>query len=514
MLKSENGLWEGNFPLELTGRYKYTVEAEPIAEKGKAKSIPYDRVLDVVVDPVIAGCSSWYTMWARSQGKVPGKSATFRDMEERLPYVKGLGFDVVFISPIHPIGKTKRKGRNGSLSAGPDDPGSPYGIGDETGGHKSIHRELGTIEDFRRFVEKTGKLGMEVAMDIALQCSPDHPYVKEHPGWFNRRPDGTIQCAENLPKVYEDIYPLNFNPRDPKDKKAMWEEMKDIFVFWIKQGVRLFRVDNPHTKPIEFWEWMINEIKKEYPDTVFLAEAFVYYEKLELHAKAGFSQSYTYFTWRNGKDEIIEYFYKLTGTYLKEFLRGNLFTNTPNVLPEILQKGGRPAFKLRAALAATLSSVWGIYNGYELCENRALPGKKEDYLDSEIFEYKVWDWDRPGNIRDYIARINKIRKENPALRLYGNLKFYNSVNEYILCYGKATPDRKNAVIVAANLNPFSAQSGTVSVPVEDYGIGSGEEYEVRDLITGKVYTWKGRENLVSLDPQMEPVHIFKVGRRT
>jgi starch synthase (maltosyl-transferring) len=510
MSRLDNGTWKGSFNLDVVGRYQYTVEAGIAGRKRIVSS--YGSILEVVVDPVQAGFASWYTMWARSQGKNPKKSATFKDMEDRLSYVKGLGFDVVFLSPIHPIGRTNRKGRNGKLTAGPDEPGSPYAIGDETGGHKAVHHELGTLEDFRHFVKKANDMGMGVAMDVVFQCSPDHSYVKEHPGWFHYRPDGTIQCAENLPKKYEDVYPLNFCPEGKEEKKKMWDEMKDIFVFWIKQGVKTFRVDNPHTKPIEFWEWVINEIKKEYPGVVFLAEAFVYYEKLELHAKVGFSQSYTYFTWRNGGTEIIEYFSKLTNSYLKEFLRGNLFTNTPNILSEILQKGGRPAFKMRAALASTLSSLWGIYNGYELCENKALPGK-EDYMDSEMFEYKVWDWDRQGNIKDYISKLNRIRKENPALRYYDNLRFYNSVNGHILCYGKTLPDRSNMIVVVANLDPFNKHFGRVAVPLEDFGIGSGEEYDVRDLITDKVYTWKGRENYVELDPQVEPVHIFRIERK-
>lgn len=496
---------KGSFTFEQIGRYQYTIEANPV---GLKETNVYDRILEVVVDPVKARFAAWYEMFARSQGKEKGKSATFKAMEERLADIKAMGFDVVYLTPIHPIGRTNRKGPNNTLVAGPNDPGSPWAVGNESGGHKSIDPAYGTIEDFNHFVRTAKAVGMDVAMDITLNCSPDHPYVREHPGWFHYRPNGTIKYAENPPKKYEDTYPLSFYP---EDREAMWDEMKSIFTYWIGQGIRFFRVDNPHTKPIEFWEWLIDEIKREYPDVVFLSEAFTVYETLEELAKVGFTQSYTYFIWRNHKCEIMEYFNKLTNSVLKEYLRGNLFTNTPDILPKILQDGGKPAFKLRVALAATLSSVYGIYNGYELCEREALPGS-EEYRNSEKYEYKVWDWDRPGNIKSYIARLNKIRKENSALQYYDNLRFYNSTDEHVIFYGKVSPERQNIILVVVNLDPFNKQKSRVTVPVEEFGIGSDEEYELRDLITDTVYTWRGRENYVQLDPKVEPAHIFRLER--
>ncbi len=502
------GRWKGGFSPWAIGAYQYTVEAAPLPPLFRTlrSETKYRHILEVVVDPVRARFAAWYRMWARSQGKIEGKSATFKDMEERLQDIKEMGFDVIFLPPIHPIGRTNRKGANNTLIAGPHDPGSPFAVGNELGGHKSIDPDLGTMDDFRHFAQRVREMGLELALDVGLQSSPDHPYVKEHPGWFYRRPDGTIAYAENPPKKYQDVYPLNFYPAD---REAMWQEMKSIFTFWIKEGIKNFRVDNPHTKPTEFWEWLIKEIKREYPEAVFLAEAFTYYERLELHAKVGFSQSYTYFTWRNRKDELMEYFTKLTRSYLKEFLRGNLFVNDINILPRILQEGGRPAFKMRVALAATLSSLYGIYNGYELCENDALP-ETEDYRNSEVFQYKVWDWDRPGNIKDYIAKLNWIRRENPALHYYDNLRFYDSVNEHILFYGKVSPNRKNILLLAVNLDPFRAQQGRVTVPVEEFGLPSDGEYRVRELITDRVYTWQGRENYVRLDPSLEPAYIFRI----
>lgn len=502
------GRWKGSFSPWAIGVYQYTVEAAPLRLSSRIPRSPtgYRHILEVVVDPVRARFAAWYRMWARSQGKAEGKSATFKDMEERLQDIKEMGFDVIFLPPIHPIGRTNRKGANNTLIAGAHDPGSPFAVGNELGGHKSIDPDLGTMDDFRHFAQRVREMGLELALDVGLQSSPDHPYVKEHPGWFYRRPDGTIAYAENPPKKYQDVYPLNFYP---PDREAMWQEMKSIFTFWIREGIKNFRVDNPHTKPTEFWEWLIKEIKREYPEVVFLAEAFTYYERLELHAKVGFSQSYTYFTWRNRKDELMEYFTKLTNSYLKEFQRGNLFVNDINILPRILQEGGRPAFKMRVALATTLSSLYGIYNSYELCEAEALP-ETEDYRNSEVFQYKVWDWDRPGNIKDYIAKLNRVRRENPALHYYDNLRFYGSVNEHILFYGKVSPDRKNILLVAVNLDPFHVQQGRVTVPVEEFGLPSDGEYRVRELITDKVYTWQGRENYVRLDPSLGPAYIFRI----
>ncbi|HAX62030.1 MAG TPA: hypothetical protein DCX95_05710 [Elusimicrobia bacterium] len=483
----------GSFLPKSPGFYQYGIDG-------------YDKILEVMAETKYARFASWYEMFPRSQGTQSGKSGTFADSEKRLPDIKKMGFDVIYLPPIHPIGKAFRKGPNNSLTAGHDDPGCPWAIGNEQGGHKSIEPQLGTIDDFRHFVKEANKTGIEIALDIALQCSPDHPYVKEHPEWFHKRADGTIAYAENPPKKYEDIYPLNFYP---PNREEMWKEMKSIFIFWRKQGVTHFRVDNPHTKPTEFWKWVIREVKKEYPDTVFFAEAFTNYEKLEELARIGFSQSYTYFTWRNGKNELIEYVLKLTNSYLTNFLRANFFTNTPDICPPLIQTGGRPAFKMRLAIASTLSSLYGIYSGYELCDGNAYPGT-ETYVDSEKYQYKVWDWNKPGNIKDYIGKINEIRRTNPALQYYDNLRIYNSTNDNVLFYGKKYKD--NIILIAANLNPNEIHDARVTVPVEKFGISSDEDYIVEELITGKKYVWHGRENYVRLEPQKEPVYLFRISK--
>ena len=379
----------------------------------KSLATEYEPILEVKVDRVRARFAAWYEFFPRSQGKVPGECSTFKACEERLPEIKAMGFDVVYLPPIHPIGITKRKGPNNTLTAGPNDPGSPYAIGSDEGGHKAVEPKLGTLDDFDTFVQKCHEMGMEVALDFAINCSPDHPYVKEHPDWFFKRPDGTIKYAENPPKKYQDIYPLNFHCAS---REALWQEMKSIIAFWVQHGVRIFRVDNPHTKPVAFWEWMIGEIQNDYPDVQFLAEAFTHPKMMRVLAKAGFTQSYTYFTWRNFKWDLTEYMEELTQGPMRDYFRGNLFVNTPDILPTILQEGGRPAFEMRFVLAATLSSVYGLYSGYELCENAALPGK-EEYLNSEKFECKVWDWNRPGNIKPLITKLNRIQGEPGAARV-------------------------------------------------------------------------------------------------
>ena len=474
----------------------------------KSDLISYEPVLEVVVDRVKARYAAWYEMFARSQGTVPGKSATFEDCKRRLPEIKAMGFDVIYLPPIHPIGVTKRKGPNNSLVAGPNDPGSPYAIGSKEGGHMAVEPGLGTIEDFEDFERKCRSYDMEVALDFAINCSPDHPYVKEHPEWFFKRPDGTIKYAENPPKKYEDIYPLNFYAPG-YTWKALWQEMKNILLFWIKKGVRIFRVDNPHTKPIEFWHWLITEIQGNYPDVIFLSEAFTRPPMMQALAKVGFAQSYTYFTWRNFKQELIDYLTELTQTEVSEYFRGNFFTNTPDILPQFLQEGGRPAFMIRFVLASTLSSVYGIYNGYELCENKSIPGK-EEYLNSEKYEFKVWDWNRPGNIRDYITRINRIRRENPALHLYKNLRFYHASDDNILFYGKATEDRSNIIFIAVNLDPFKTHESVISIPIQELGITEKETYELHNLITDERILCKGEQHRVTLDPEVEPAHIYRL----
>ncbi|MBN2494624.1 MAG: DUF3416 domain-containing protein [Deltaproteobacteria bacterium] len=494
--------YTGSFVLQEVGRYEYTLRT--CTQDGL--ELAYDRILDVVVDRKRALFAAWYEIFVRSQGHYPNRSGTFTDVVARLDEIAAMGFDVLYLTPIHPIGKTNRKGRSNALRAQPSDPGSVYAIGDETGGHKAIHPDYGSLEDFHRLIEAARERGMEIALDIALNCSPDHPYVEAHPGWFHRDEQGRIRFAENPPKKYEDVYPYNFFP---DDLEAMWGEMRSIFAYWIEQGVRIFRVDNPHTKPVEFWEWVIEDIQREYPDVIFLAEAFTVPHVMELLSRIGFTQSYTYFTWRNYKWEIIDYFSHLTQEEPKEYFRGNLFTNTPDILPRILQVGGRPAFKMRATLAGTLSSVFGIYNGFELCESRALPGK-EEYADSEKYEYKVWDWDRPGNIKAYIAKLNMIRRENPALQTIQNLCFHETLDDNILCYSKSTAGFENRIIVVINLDPFHLHESMVRLDISKLGLEEGRTFRVRDLITGSHWSWKSSQNYVKLDPFFEPAHILRI----
>ncbi len=470
----------------------------------------YEPYLEVIVERVKARFAAWYEIFARSQGTQPGKSATFYDCIKRLPEIKGMGFDVLYLTPIHPIGYTKRKGPNNSLVSATEDPGSPYAIGNDTGGHTAIEPGLGTIDDFIVFEKACKEHGLEVALDFAINCSPDHPYVKEHPEWFFVRPDGTIKYAENPPKKYEDIYPLNFYAA-AGNWMALWQEMKNVLTFWIEKGVRIFRVDNPHTKPVPFWQWLITELQKDYPDVIFLSEAFTRPPVVKTLAKIGFTQSYTYFTWRNFKAEIIEYLTELTQTNVNEYLRGNFFANTPDILPTFLQQGGRPAFKIRFILASTLSSVYGIYSGYELCENTAVPGK-EEYLNSEKYEYKVWDWNRSGNIKDYITKINKIRKENKALHYYKNLRFYYAENDNILFYGKATAEGDSIILVAVNLDPFTAHSSKLIIPIRELGISEDETYQLNNLITGEKLLKKGSEHYATLNPEIEPAYIYRIER--
>lgn len=469
----------------------------------------YRRQLELIVDRPAARFAAWYEMFPRSQGSDPSRSATFREAEQRLAGIADMGFDTLYMPPIHPIGLTNRKGPNNSLVAGPDDPGSPYAIGGPAGGHDAIAPELGTLEDFFHFRDAARGHGLELALDFAVQVSPDHPWVKEHPQWFYHRPDGTIKFAENPPKKYEDIYPLNF--RSP-DWKNLWAALRDVVLLWAERGVRVFRIDNPHTKPSAFWEWFIREIHSVYPDVIFLAEAFTRPKMMKELARLGFSQSYTYFTWRNTKPELEQYLVELTQTDMREYFRGNFFANTPDILPHILQIGGRPAFRMRLVLAATLSSVYGIYSGFELAENRPRgeAGATEYYQDSEMYQHKVWDWGRPGNIVDDVRRINLLRRHNPALQLYDNLRFYSCDNDQLLVYGKTTPDNDNIVLCVVNLDPFWPQSGWLDVPVHEWGIGGEQPYAVHDALTGERYTWRGNHNWVRLDPSMQPAHILRV----
>ena len=467
----------------------------------------YRRELELIVDRPAARFAAWYEIFPRSQGADPRRSATFPEAEARIPAIAAMGFDVLYMTPIHPIGHTKRKGPNNTLVAGPNDPGSPYAIGSEAGGHEAIAPELGTLEDFLHFQEVARQHGMELAIDFAIQVSPDHPWVTEHPEWFYHRPDGTIKYAENPPKKYEDIYPLNFRTADWKNLWAAW---RDLLMLWAERGVRSFRVDNPHTKPLAFWEWCIRDVQSVYPDTIFLAEAFTRPKMMRALAKLGFTQSYTYFTWRNERWELVEYLTELTQTEMCEYYRANFFANTPDILPRVLQIGGRPAFRMRLVLAATLSSVYGIYNGFELCENRPRGADSEYYLDSEMYQHKVWDWNRPGNIVDDVKRINQIRRDNPALHLYDNLRFFGSDNLHIVVYGKATPDNSNIIVCVVNLDPFWTQSAWLDVPAHEWGIAGDQPYVVHDLVNDERYTWRGNYNWVRLDPYVQPAHVFRV----
>lgn len=469
----------------------------------------YEKQLVVTVDREKARFSTWYEVFPRSCSLEAGRHGTFRDCEARIPYIASMGFDIVYFPPIHPIGRSFRKGKNNSADAQLDDVGSPWAVGAVEGGHKSIHPELGTLEDFKRFIAKAAEHGLEVALDIAFQCAADHPYVKEHRQWFRVRPDGTIQYAENPPKQYQDIYPLDF---ETSDWRALWEELKSVLEFWIAQGVRIFRIDNPHTKAFAFWKWVIDEIKQPYPDVLFLAEAFTRPLVMYRLAKLGFSQSYTYFTWRNTKQELTEYFTDLTQTEVREYFRPNLWPNTPDILPEFLQVGGRAAFMVRLILAATLSSNYGIYGpAFELCENAPLKQGSEEYLNSEKYELKHWE---PKNsLKDLIASINRIRKEHAALQSNLNLRFHPTDNPLIICYSKATDDLSGAIVIIVNLDCFHKQSGWVELDLGALGLGSNHLFQMHDLLSEGRFLWQGSRSYVELIPESLPAHILQVRRR-
>ncbi|MFQ5600142.1 MAG: alpha-1,4-glucan--maltose-1-phosphate maltosyltransferase [Candidatus Krumholzibacteriia bacterium] len=465
--------------------------------------------LSCVVDRKRARCAAWYEMFPRSQGPEPGRPGTFADAERSLQRIAALGFDVVYLPPVHPIGRTNRKGRNNGLAAQPGDPGSPWAIGNAEGGHTSVDPGLGTLEDFEHFVQTARTFGMEVALDYALQCSPDHPWVREHPEWFFVRPDGSIRHAENPPKKYEDIFPLDLWC---ENRAELWQACLDVLLFWIARGVRTFRVDNPHTKPFPFWEWLIGTVKREHPDVILLSEAFTRPMPMKTLAKIGFTQSYSYFTWRNTARELREYFQELTQTEMAEYFRPNLFTNTPDILSAYLQEGGGAAFRVRLLLAATLSPLYGIYSGFELCENVPLGAGSEEYLNSEKYEIRWRDWNAPGNINEDIAKINRIRRENWALQLFTNLRFHESENEQILFYEKSIPGGKNDLFIAVNLDPHTAQEGMLHVPIDRLGLGPNDAYPVEDLLTGVRYTWRGVRNYVRLDPSRQVGHVLRVVR--
>lgn len=467
-----------------------------------------EKELPLVVDPVRARFSSWYEFFPRSTATTPGQHGTFADCEQRLQYVADMGFDVVYVPPIHPIGFTFRKGKNNSVVAEPGDVGSPWAIGAPDGGHKAVLKELGTLEDFRRFVRRAEELKIQIAIDIAFQVSPDHPYVKDHEEWFKKRPDGTIQYAENPPKKYQDIYPFEFETPKWWD---LWQELKSVFVFWIQQGVNIFRVDNPHTKAFPFWEWCITEIKREHPQVLFLSEAFTRPKIMYRLAKLGFSQSYTYFPWRNGKLETQTYLTELTKTAVREFFRPNQWPNTPDILTEFLQSGLRSSFMIRLLLAATIGANYGIYGpAFELMDHRPLRPGSEEYLDSEKYQIRFWDLDRPDSLRELISLVNRIRKENAALQNDWSIEFHPTTSDQLLAFTKRTDADSNLILVIINLDPHHTQAGFVDLPLVDLGIEPTRPYQAHDLLTGARYMWSGPRNYVELDPHSIPAHIFAI----
>ncbi len=472
----------------------------------RSLSTTYAPLQKIRVDRPGAAFSAWYEFFPRSAEGKADSGSTFRQCLERVEDAKAMGFDVIYFPPIHPIGITARKGANNSLICKPGEPGVPYAIGGPAGGHCALEPALGTLEDFQWLMGEIKARGMEVALDFALNCSPDHPYVKAHPEWFFHRPDGSIKYAENPPKKYEDVYPLDYhNP----EWKALWEELRDVLLFWAEQGVLIFRVDNPHTKPVAFWEWVIAEVQSKYPDAIFLSEAFTRPKMMRVLAKVGFTQSYTYFTWRNSRAELEEYFTELTRSEMREYYRPHLFPNTPDILPYYLQEGGRPAFMIRAVLAATMSGLYGIYSGFELCENAALPGR-EEYLDSEKYQYKGRDWNAPGNIKPLIALLNYIRHENRALHETNNIAFCGSENPSILFFRKTSADKSNSLLVIVTTDFRNAQAGWIDVPTGDLGLPADSPYQVEDLLTGEVFSWNGSRNFVSLDPSRRVAHILRI----
>jgi starch synthase (maltosyl-transferring) len=471
----------------------------------------YTKELAVVVDRDKARFSTWYEMFPRSCAVDSGRHGTFKDCEARLPAIAQMGFDVLYLPPIHPIGRSHRKGKNNATVAAPDDVGSPWAIGASEGGHKAIHPELGSLDDFRQLVSKARQYGIDVALDIAYQCSPDHPYVTEHPAWFRWRPDGTVQYAENPPKKYQDIYPFEF---ETEDWRSLWEELKSVILFWIDQGVRIFRVDNPHTKSLHFWAWCIGELKQAHPDLIFLSEAFTRPKVMYTLAMLGFTQSYTYFAWRNTKWELTQYFTELTQTAVREFFRANVWPNTPDILTDYLQSGGRPAFIVRLVLAATLGASYGIYGpAFELCEHVAREPGSEEYLASEKYQIRHWNLAHPDSLKELIARVNRIRRENPALQSDWRLRFHPTDNEELMCYSKSTEDLANLILVVVNLNPHYTHMGWVELDLAALGLDPAQPYQVHDLLSDARYLWHGPRNYVELHPQVLPAHIFRVRRR-
>lgn len=484
--------------------------AELMDRYGERRHITkYARNLQVIVDPVLARFGAWFEMFPRSAGE-SGKHGTFKDCENWLPRVAEMGFDVLYLPPIHPIGRAFRKGKNNSLNCTPDDPGSPWAIGAQEGGHKSVHPELGSLDDFRRLVGRAKDLGIEIALDIAFQASPDHPYVQEHPEWFRKRPDGSIQYAENPPKKYQDIYPFDF---ESDAWESLWNELKSVFEFWADQGVRVFRVDNPHTKPFHFWEWCLTDLKREFPELIFLSEAFTRPKVMYYLAKLGFTQSYNYFPWRNAKHELTEYLTELTQGPVREYFRPNLWPNTPDILTQHLQFGGPPAFMSRLVLAATLGASYGIYGpAFALSESKPRELGSEEYLNSEKYEIRHWNLDAPGNHTGLIAKVNQIRRENRALHRNESLRFHPVDNDHLIAYSKSSDNGDNIIVTLVNLDPHHTQRGWVTLPLAEWGLRPNEAYQCHELLTDSHFLWTGPRNYVELDPRFVPAHILRLRR--
>ena len=481
-----------------------------IVERHADRSRAAAKTLELIADRRRAGFGSWYELFPRSTAPEPQCHGSFKDVESRLSYVAGMGFDVLYLPPIHPIGRIDRKGANNALHAKSDDVGSPWAIGSAGGGHKEVLPELGTLQDFQHLISQARTFGIEIALDIAFQCAPDHPYVSEHPQWFKRRPDGSVQYAENPPKKYQDIYPFDF---ETDDWRALWNELKSVMEFWIEQGVRIFRVDNPHTKPFAFWEWLISGIQESHPDVIFLAEAFTRPKVMQRLAKLGFTQSYTYFTWRNTKREITEYFTELSQGPAREFFRPNLWPNTPDILHEVLQSGLRPVFAARLVLAATLAANYGIYGPpYELMESKPREPGSEEYLDSEKYQLRHWTLDRPDSLWPLITRINRIRRDNRALQSDGTLRFCNIDNEQLIAYLKSDEPSGNVILTVVNLDPHNAQSGWIDLELNSLQLDAARPYQVHDLLSDQRYQWRGGRNYVMLDPRRMPAHVFRLRR--
>ena len=487
------------------------LKALMIRHADRRRATSYGRELVVIVYRDRARHGAWYEMFPRSSSPQPGRPGTLQDCTRRLDYVAAMGFDVLYLPPIHPIGRVNRKGKNNAETALPEDVGSPWAIGAREGGHKAIDPQLGTLQDFKQLLSRARQLGLEVALDLAYQCAPDHPYVQDHQEWFRMRPDGTVQYAENPPKKYQDIYPLDF---ETEKSPELWEELKSVVLYWIEQGVRIFRVDNPHTKPFDFWEWLITDIKSRHPDVLFLAEAFTRPKVMYELAKLGFSQSYTYFAWRNAKQELTEYFTELTQTDVREYFRPNLWPNTPDILTEFLQQGGRPAFMIRLLLAATLGANYGIYGpAFELGEHLPVREGSEEYLDSEKYQVRHWDLNNPASVAELITRTNQIRRENPALHADLSLRFHSVDNQQLIAYSKTSDDLLNIIVAVVNLDPYHTQAGMIDLPLDLFHLDARQPYQMHDLLTDTKYVWRGPRNYVELNPQRLPAHIFCIRRR-